>query len=549
MDELAKQRPRVTIVMNARERHALTEVTLAAIVRHTPQPYRLIYTDGQTPDWLWEKLESRAEEWKLELVRHDRPIWPQALRNLVLDSIDTEYMVLIENDVMVSPGWLEPLIACADETNAGLVGPLYLWGDSEAPLVHMAGAYLTMSSTPEGNILTQSHLYENVSYANVAAQLERVQCDNVESHCVLIRTSPLKAMGGFDEHILNAHEHVDVALDFKKQGWGIYIEPTSQVFFMHYAPYRLEDLAVFRWRWNRADVDASIQYFCDKWGVLNHPLAFDNVLNFIDHALIEDIDPIRASAQRKPLLETPMRREELRQSRSDLLDMAAEYGYSPQELAILSNGYRLAQSLTDGGYRPCSRPFINHLVGVASVLIRYGFKLDMVLVGLLHTFYSHGPSHPNGVNAAVDAVATLLGSTDSFIEKRVRSYTLKNGDFTEFLARPTPELLTSEAEIFILAAAVSIEINLSGEVCYSTRSDALSADFNQALAQVCDFLGVNGLSATFSQINRSASVPPELNTKLNQSYRLLSDKKNAVPMSNNLLSAQQKLAATQSSSK
>jgi hypothetical protein len=283
--------------------------------------------------------------------------------------------------------------------------------------------------------------------------------------------------------------------------------------------------------------------------VLNHPLAFDNVRNFIDREIIEDIDPIRASVQHNPLLGRPMRREELRQTRSDILDMAAEQGYSAQELVTLSNGYRLAQSLSDGGYRPCGRPFINHLVGVASVLIRYGFKLDMVLTGLLHTVYSHGPSHPHGVNAAVDAVSTMLGGTGSTLEKRVRSYTLKNGNFTEFLTKPVPGLLTSEAEVFMLAAAISVEINLSGEIRYSSRGDALSAEFDHALAQACDILGVGGLSATFNQLIRSTSASPELNTQLNQSYRLLSDKKNAVSMSNNLLSAQQKLATNQTNLK
>lgn len=530
--------------MIAKDRHALTETALDCLVRNTAPPYRLIYTDGQTPDWLWQKLQQRAPEWGLELVRRTGRLWPQALRNLVLDSIDTDYVVFIDSDVLVSPGWLEKLIACADETNAGSVGPLYLWGDGiKPPMIHVAGGYLEKISSAQGDILIQTHPFENEDYATVAAKLSRTQCDNVEFHCMLIRTKALKELDGFDETILNVHEHVDIALALKKQGWTTYMEPSAQATFLHFAPYRLEDLAVFRWRWTKTSTEASIRAFCDKWQVLNHPLAFDNLRNFVTNVLPAGIDPIRLPAQDNPALDIAMRREELRQTRSGMLDMAAEMGYRTEELETLADAYRLAQAFTDGGYRPCGRPFINHLVGVAGILLRYGFKLDMVVTGLLHTFYSHGPTHPDGANAAVERVCTLLGGSNSPVENRVRNYTLRSGDFSEFLIKAPAGLLISEAEIFILAAAVSIEINFSGEIRYSARTDALDGRFEQPLAEVCSMLGVSGLATSFSQLDREASVPPELSTNINQSYRLHpTDKERAISMSSNLLAQQKKLS-------
>ncbi len=77
--------PRATIVMIARERHALTETALEYVNRNTAQPYRLIYTDGQTPDWLWQRLAQRAPQWGLELMRQHEALWPSALRNRVLE--------------------------------------------------------------------------------------------------------------------------------------------------------------------------------------------------------------------------------------------------------------------------------------------------------------------------------------------------------------------------------------------------------------------------------------------------------------------------------
>ena len=44
--------PRVTIVMTARERHSLADAAIDAV--HLPHrlPYRFIYVDVQSPDWL-----------------------------------------------------------------------------------------------------------------------------------------------------------------------------------------------------------------------------------------------------------------------------------------------------------------------------------------------------------------------------------------------------------------------------------------------------------------------------------------------------------------
>ncbi len=266
MSDLIHTQPRASIIMIARERHALTETALEYVNRNTAKPYRLIYTDGQTPEWLWQRLEQRAPEWGLELMRQHKPLWPQALRNRALDSITTDYVVLIDNDVLVSPGWLEKLVSCADETNAGIVGPLYLWGDGvKKPLIHMAGGYLEKTSTEAGDILRQFHPFENAEYEKVIAELSRKQCDNVEFHCMLIRTSVLKEMGGFDESILNVHEHVDTCLSAKKLGWTTYMEPAAQVHFLHFAPYRLEDIAMLRWRWADASTETSIEAFCKKW--------------------------------------------------------------------------------------------------------------------------------------------------------------------------------------------------------------------------------------------------------------------------------------------
>ncbi len=126
--------------MTARERHALAEAAIESVVADTARPFRFIYVDIESPDWLRAALAERAEEWGVEVIRIDEPLWPQQARQRVIDQVTSEYVVFMDNDVQVEPGWLDKLVACADETGAGVVGPLYLIGDGvRAPLIHMAG--------------------------------------------------------------------------------------------------------------------------------------------------------------------------------------------------------------------------------------------------------------------------------------------------------------------------------------------------------------------------------------------------------------------------
>src|SRR5882672_11342487 len=163
MKPLPKSNPRATIVMTARERHALAEASIESIISATHRPYRFMYLDVQSPDWLRETLARRSTEWGLEVLRFDEPYWPHEVRNRVVGTIDSDYVVFIDNDVLVDEGWLDALVACADETGAGIVGPLYLLGDGiRPPKIHMAGGRLTEAVAEDGRVLVDTHIMSNM---------------------------------------------------------------------------------------------------------------------------------------------------------------------------------------------------------------------------------------------------------------------------------------------------------------------------------------------------------------------------------------------------
>jgi hypothetical protein len=352
---------------------------------------------------------------------------------------------------------------------------------------------------------------------------------------MLIRTDLLRDGALLDTNFRCVHEHIDTGLSVKQRGFPVFFEPSSRVTYLGFAGYMLGDLPFFRRRWSSLEAAANIGAFSRKWNVVNDDRSFGGLKRFVRNHLAE-VDPIGSSPQTPADRHAPMRREELKQTRSDLLDFAIERGYGAKDLSLIASAYHLAHILVGGGYRPCGRPFVNHLVGTASALIRYDFRAETVVAGLLHTAYTHSRPHPEGPKAGLDAMAALLGGEGSPVERRVRAYTQRESVWADLPADadPVSTLSVFNAEIIAIAAANEVDMHLSGEVRYSGRTDTIKQYVVRQISQVCEVLGVSGLSDTLVQARRSEEAArPELMTSMRYSYRFARAKQDVVPMHTN----------------
>ena len=117
-------KPKVTIVVVPRERFSCTQRSLESIVTETREPYELVYVDGGSPPACRKYLCEQANTLGMKLVRRNHYLSPNQARNIGWREVQTKYTVFIDNDVIVTSGWLESLVRCAEETDAGIVGPL-----------------------------------------------------------------------------------------------------------------------------------------------------------------------------------------------------------------------------------------------------------------------------------------------------------------------------------------------------------------------------------------------------------------------------------------
>jgi len=272
---------------------------------------------------------------------------------------------------------------------------------------------------------------------------------------------------------------------------------------------------VFRWRWSLAAGESSIRAFADRWEVVDDIASFGGVRKFLNLHQAH-VDPVRASLQDPRTSQSVMQEGDLRQSLTGLMELAHLKGYKRDDLERMEGTYWEALRLSDGGYRPCGRPFINHLVGAASVLVHYGFEVRLVQAALMHAAYTHAPHFDGGPQKTVDIVANRLGGLGSGLERAVRAYTLRSRRWQHLSQLPNWQDVATMSDIdtAILALANDIDMNLSGEARMSGRSSdspALSkAD------DICRMLGVPGMAGSA----RSQSVgadPARVPRKINPS--------------------------------
>jgi GT2 family glycosyltransferase len=188
-------------------------------------------------------------------------------RNLGLRGVDTKYIVFLDNDALVTPGWLESLVQCAEETDAWVVGPLYFLGEFERQIVHMAGGALHMKEQDGKRILYEEQYFFNTPLADVGTPFRRQTVGHLEFHCLLARTDVFERLGPLDEGLLSVHEHLDFCMAVREAGGSVYIEPKAVTTYIPPPPAKWSDLAFFMLRWSEEWNLATVRHFNDKWGV------------------------------------------------------------------------------------------------------------------------------------------------------------------------------------------------------------------------------------------------------------------------------------------
>lgn len=260
--------PQVTILVSPRERFSCVRESLESIYEYTDIPFKLVYVDGNSPAKVRRYLVEQSQAKGFELVRTDYYLSPNHARNLGLAHVKTKYVVFIDNDVIVSPGWLQALVECAEETAATVVGPLMCQEKPVHEIVHFAGGESHIIVDKTGRRRIREKMYkQGQRVGEIRHQLQRKQTELAEFHCVLVRTEIFERIGLLDEGMVNTKEHLDFCMTVAQVGGTIYFEPASIVTYVPGPPLELTDLHYYMLRWSNAWTLESLQRLRDKWNI------------------------------------------------------------------------------------------------------------------------------------------------------------------------------------------------------------------------------------------------------------------------------------------
>ena len=169
------------------------------------------------------------------------------------------FLVLLNNDLILQPHWLEPMLAAHQSLGdrAGIVGNVQL--DARTGAVDHAGIVLSAQGTPE-------HARARPAFARWrSASLRPVPA--VTGACLLIERSLWQQLGGFGERFVNGGEDVDLCYRARAVGRATAVALTSVIrHHVSSSPGRkLRDeqnsFRLFR-RWRRAFIGDATRPWC-----------------------------------------------------------------------------------------------------------------------------------------------------------------------------------------------------------------------------------------------------------------------------------------------
>ena len=247
--------PRVSIVVLTYNNLAFTEACLFSIEHYSDYPnLEVIVVDNassdESPAFLreWAAQASPAGHTR-RLILNETNLGFAAGNNVGLDAADGEYLVMLNNDTYVTPGWVRSLIApLRREADIGLVGPVTNNIGNEAK-VEIGYSDMT-SMIHAARTYTLRHPGQTLPLRTAAF------------FCVALPRVVYRAVGGLDEAFgIGFFEDDDYCRRVEREGWRIVC--AEDVFVHHHlsATFEKKDPAE-----RQALFERNKAIYEEKWG-------------------------------------------------------------------------------------------------------------------------------------------------------------------------------------------------------------------------------------------------------------------------------------------
>ena len=209
--------PEVSIVIPVHGQHRFTYSCVRSIVEQTPDVrFEVILVDDASPEPASIAL---AHVDGLRLIRNDANVGFIASCNRGAREARGKVLVFLNNDTLVTAGWLPALLSALDGPGVGLVGAKLIYPDGA---LQEAGAILWQNGSASNYGRNDDASKPEFSYVR--------DVDYCSGTCLAMRRGDFHALGGFDAHFSPAYyEDADLAMRVRRSGKRVVYQPAATI--------------------------------------------------------------------------------------------------------------------------------------------------------------------------------------------------------------------------------------------------------------------------------------------------------------------------------
>ncbi len=181
----------------------LTQAMLASLQATLPAglAHEIIFIDDGSTDGTRAWLATLSAP-PFRVLLNERNLGYAISNNRAAAVARGDFLALLNNDLVLQPGWLEPMLAAHTRLRdrAGLIGNIQL--DAKSGCVDHAGLVVNLTGKPVHDRAAPSGL------ARLLRPVRRVPA--VTGACLLVARALWQQLGGFDEAYVNGAEDIDL---------------------------------------------------------------------------------------------------------------------------------------------------------------------------------------------------------------------------------------------------------------------------------------------------------------------------------------------------
>lgn len=209
---------KASIIMPAWNKVEFTVRCVQSVVENTPDMYEFIAVDNASVDETPQFLASL--EGPVKVITNEENLGFIEACMIGAEAAEGEYLVWLNNDTEVRPGWLEALVDYADaHPDVGAIGSKLIYPDGR---LQEAGGIIFSDATGwnygkfQDALAGQYNFVRDVDYCSGAV--------------LLIRRTAWDQVGGLDRYFKPAYyEDTDLCFSLRAAGWRVVYQPASVV--------------------------------------------------------------------------------------------------------------------------------------------------------------------------------------------------------------------------------------------------------------------------------------------------------------------------------